>query len=229
MQISWIENKRARKDWAAGFRHRNQELILRKPENTSAARSFAFNKTAVVVLFNNFERVMLRSKFTPDRIVNLDETDINTVLPTPKVLAEKKQRQVGQIVSAERGELVTFCGIVTATGAALPPVYIFLRVHFEGAPQGSLGLEIRSGWLTAELYIQVLQHIQRQISCTKDNPILIICDNHESHISIEVVNYCRNNDSDSSENELLKLSDNDDNEKSDEGGGEELDIPKSEI
>lgn len=195
---SWTKNRRAGKDWAAGFRNRNQELSLRKPENTSAARSFAFNKTAVAEFFDNFERIMLRYKFTPDRIVNLDETGINTVLPTPKVLAEKKQRQVGQIVSAERGELVTFCGIVTATGAALPPVYIFPRVHFKdpflnGAPQGSLGLANRSGWMTAELYIQVLQHIQRQTSCTKDNPILIICDNHESHISIEAVNYCRDN------------------------------------
>lgn len=46
------KNKRAGKDWAAGFRNRNQELSLRKPENTSAARSFAFNKTAVAGLGN---------------------------------------------------------------------------------------------------------------------------------------------------------------------------------
>ncbi|KAK4878206.1 hypothetical protein RN001_010712 [Aquatica leii] len=50
---------------------------------------------------------MLCYKFTPDRKVNLDETGVNIVLPTLKVLGEKKQRQVGQIVSAEREELVT--------------------------------------------------------------------------------------------------------------------------
>ena len=32
---SWRKNKRAGKDWAAGFRNRNQELSLRKPENTT--------------------------------------------------------------------------------------------------------------------------------------------------------------------------------------------------
>lgn len=195
---SWKKNKCAGKDWATGFRKRNQEVGLRKPENTSAARSFAFNKTAVTEFFDNYERVLLRYNFPPNRIINLDETGVTTVLPTPKVLAEKKQRQVGQIVSAERGELVTFCGIVTATGAALPPVYVFPRVHskdafLNGAPEGSLGLATRSGWMTAELHIQVLQHIQRHTSCTKDNTILIICDNHESHISIEAVNYCREN------------------------------------
>ncbi|KAF2892562.1 hypothetical protein ILUMI_13609 [Ignelater luminosus] len=48
------------------------------------------------------------------------------------------------IVSAERGELATLCGIVTATGAAFPPVHVFPRVNFKehflnGAPEGSLG------------------------------------------------------------------------------------------
>ncbi|GBP27395.1 hypothetical protein EVAR_18872_1 [Eumeta japonica] len=85
---SWKKNKRAEKDWAEGFRNRNQELSLRKPENTSAAR-FAFYKTAVTEFFDNIERVMLRIKFTPDHIVNLDEIGINAVLP--KVLAEKKK------------------------------------------------------------------------------------------------------------------------------------------
>lgn len=195
---SWKENKCAGKDWAAGFRKRNPELSLRKPENTSAARSFAFNKAAVAQFHDNYERIMRQYNFTPDRIINLDETGISTVLSTPKVIAGRKQRQVGQIVSAERGELVTFCGIITATGSSLPPVYVFPRVHYKdhflnGAPNGSLGLANRSGWMTSELFIRVLKHIQRLTSSNKNNPILIICDNHESHISIEAVNYCRDN------------------------------------
>lgn len=195
---SWQENKCAGKDWAASFRKRNPELSLRKPENTSTARSFAFNKAAVAQFHDNYERIMRRYNFTPDRIVNLDETGISTVLSTPKIIAGRKQRQVGQIVSAERGELVTFCGIITATGSSLPPVYVFPRVHYKdhflnGAPDGSLGLANRSGWMTSELFIRVLKHIQRLTSSNTDNPILIICDNHESHISIDAVNYCRDN------------------------------------
>ncbi|CAG4953195.1 unnamed protein product [Parnassius apollo] len=86
--------------------------------------------------------------------------------------------------------------MVTATGVALPPVYVFPRVHFKdhflnGAPVVSLGLSNRSGWMMAELHVDVLKHIQRHTSCTKDNPILIICDNHESHVSIQAVNFCR--------------------------------------
>lgn len=68
------------------------------------------------------------------------------MLRTPKVLAEKKQRQVGQIVSSERGELVTFSG---AIGTALPHMYVFTcplqRTFLNGAPEGSLGLANRNG------------------------------------------------------------------------------------
>ena len=106
-------------------------MSLRKPENKSAARSFAFNKAAVAQFHDNYERIMGQYNFTPDQIINLDKTGIGTVLFTPKVIAGRKQRQVGQIVSAERGELVTFCGIITAFGFSLPPVYVFPRVHYK--------------------------------------------------------------------------------------------------
>lgn len=39
-----IPTKREGTDWMYGFRKRNSDLRLRKPENTSDARPFAFNK-----------------------------------------------------------------------------------------------------------------------------------------------------------------------------------------
>lgn len=195
---SWDVNKSAGLDWIYGFRKRNSNISLRKPENTSVARSFSFNKTAVEIFFNNLEDVYTRFNFTADRIINFDETGITTVLNTPKILAEKTQRQVGQIVSSERGELVTFGGIIIGTGNSIPPVYVFPRVHYKshflnGASEGSLGLSSRSGWINSELFIEVLKHIQKHTNSTKERPILLICDNHESHISVEAINYSRDN------------------------------------
>ena len=53
-------------------------------------------------------------------------------------------------------------GIVNATGNSVPPVYGFPRVKFSyrfisGAPTGSLGLASKSGWMIAELFIDVLK------------------------------------------------------------------------
>ncbi|KAF2897733.1 hypothetical protein ILUMI_08442 [Ignelater luminosus] len=42
---SWDNNKMAEKDWLESYRKRNTNLSLRKPKNTSAVRSYGFNKT----------------------------------------------------------------------------------------------------------------------------------------------------------------------------------------
>lgn len=195
---SWNNNRMAGKEWLDSFRRRNANLSLRKPENTSAARSYGFNKTAVNDFFDNLEKVLKKYELTADRIYNFDESGISTVLNTPKVLAEKNQKQIGQLVSAERGELVTFGGIISASGNTIPPLFIFPRVHFKdhflaGAPEGSLGVATKSGWINSSIFLEVLKHIQKKISCSKDNPILLLVDNHESHVTIEAVDYAREN------------------------------------
>lgn len=195
---SWDIKKCAGVDWAFGFRNRNKNISLRKPENTSVARSFSFNKSAVAEFYTNLENLLKIHHFTADRIVNFDETGITTVLNTPKVLAEKTQRQVGQIVSSERGELITFGGIITAIGNTIPPIFVFPRVNYKshfllGSPEGSLGLASRTGWINGDLFLEVLKHIQKHMNSTTERPILLLCDNHESHISIEAINYSREN------------------------------------
>lgn len=114
------------------------------------------------------------------------------------MLAECGKRQVGQIVSAERGELITFVGIVNALGTALPPVFVFPRMRYKdsfinGAPTGSLGLASRNGWMVAQLFTDVLKHICKHTQCTIENPILLLIDNHVSHISIESISFAKEN------------------------------------
>lgn len=196
--ISWRQNETAGIDWMRSFMQRHPTLSLRKPENTSIARATAFNKHNVDEFFINYVTVQSKYSFTPDRIVNLDESGITTVLQSPKVIAETSKKQVGQIVSAERGELVTFVGIVTATGTAIPPAYIFPRVrnkdHFlAGAPPGSLGLASQSGWMKAELFMEVLKHIKKHMSCSENHRILLLVDNHISHVSYETIEYASKN------------------------------------
>lgn len=97
----------------------------------SAARSFGFNKTTVTEFFQNLESVYSKHNFTAGRIFNSNESGITTVLDTFKVLTDKSQKQVAQIVSTERGELVTFSGIIAAKGNTIPPLFVFPHVHFK--------------------------------------------------------------------------------------------------
>lgn len=81
----------AGKDWFISFMGRQKDLKLRKPENTSLARSIlpymAFNREYVGNFFENLRETFDRHKFKPERIYNLDETGISAVMRPPKVIA----------------------------------------------------------------------------------------------------------------------------------------------
>ncbi|XP_069675538.1 uncharacterized protein [Periplaneta americana] len=92
---------------------------------------------------------------------------------------------------------MTQVGIICAN--ALPPVWIFPRVCFDkarmmpGAPTGALGLVHKSGWMTAENFLSVLIFFKENVRCSNGNPVLLIMDNHESHLSVEGPDYCKGN------------------------------------
>ena len=59
-------------------------------------------------------------------------------------------KNVGAIISGERGELVTAAYAICATGYALAPMLIYPRVNYKkhfirGAPPGTIGEASRSG------------------------------------------------------------------------------------
>lgn len=47
--------------------------------------------------------------------------------------------------------------------------------------------------MTVQLFSQVMNHIIKNTNCTKESPILLILDNHGSHISIGIINKAREN------------------------------------
>ena len=196
----WDKNREAGMDWYYGLMKRNSNLSLRMPEATSIARATAFNRYNVDMFFNHYNSIINRPNFQlePRLIWNLDETGVNTVQGTSKILSEKGLKQVGQITSAERGVLITMCCCVSAVGATLPPAYIFPRVNFgdhmlNGAPNGSLGLATPSGWMNCELFVVVLKHFIKHMNVSKNNPAILVMDNHESHVTLQTIDTAREN------------------------------------
>ena len=103
-------------------------------------------------------------------------------------------------MSGERGSTITVCTTVNPVGNTIPPVFVFLRAKFHdsllfGAPEGSLGLvnSTKSGWMISGLFLQALEHIKKHTKCSKENKILLLMDNHESHCSLDAILFAREN------------------------------------
>lgn len=60
-----------------------------------------------------------------------------------------------------------------------------------GAPPGSIGVAHESGWMTTENFTKFLQHFIHHVTQGKDKPVLLLMDNHATHISLESINLCR--------------------------------------
>lgn len=188
----WDEHKSAGRDWLLGFMDRNTSLSLRQPEATSLGRSSGFNKFNVGSFFENLVYILEKHRFSAEKIFNLDETGCTTVHKPPRVIAAKGQKQVGQVTSGERGKLITVCCFINAAGNTLPPAIIFPLKKFKdhmtiNAPENTLGLANASGWMTKENFVAVIKHFIKYSGATKENPCLLLLDNHESHVNIDVV------------------------------------------
>lgn len=208
----WHEDKKASIAWYKGFMHRNPTLSLRKPENTSLARIKAMNYENITTFFDNYRDLRQKFNFPENRIYNFDESGISTVLPSPKIIAKKGQKQVGQISSAERGAQLTFGAFINAMGQFIPPVYIFpdylrsrkkgpIRIDpisgkdvVVGAPENSLGLFSKRGWMVSELFVKVLIHFREFTQASCNNPVHLLLDNHSSLCSLESIKYAKEND-----------------------------------
>ncbi|KAF2887409.1 hypothetical protein ILUMI_18764 [Ignelater luminosus] len=104
-------------------------------------------------------------------------------------------KQVGQATSTESGEFVTVLNLVKS-GSFIPPVFIFSRVRFKqfmltGAPSRSLRLAYILGWMTEEHFPISMQHFVKNAKPTPESKVLLLMNNHGSHVNHKVVNFAK--------------------------------------
>ncbi|KAJ4430479.1 hypothetical protein ANN_22695 [Periplaneta americana] len=88
--------------------------------------------------------------------------------------------------------MITMIASVNAIGNHIPSMLIFPRVFFKermlfGAPPGTIGAAVSSGWSNDEIFLKFMKHFIKFVKCSKDERVLLILDNHETHLSVEAV------------------------------------------
>jgi len=176
-----------------GYRALYKNLTLGKPENTSLFRATVFNKTNVMEFFDNYERALKSWKFTADRVYNIDETGESPVVHTPNIVAQTGTKQVGV-----RGTMITVCMIINSVSNTVPTVVILPRARLHdslmlGVPPGSMGLvnSPHSSWITGPVFLKILECVKKHTRSSKEDHIILLMDNHESHCTLVSILYAR--------------------------------------
>jgi DDE superfamily endonuclease len=188
-------SKVAGNDWFNGFMRRNPGLSMRVPESTSMSRVIGFRRSEINHFFANLTSAL--AGVDPSRLSNVDETGLSTVhSQKERVLAHKGRKQVGKMVSAEKGETVTAVCCISASGVYIPPMLIFPRSRVNdrlshGAPPGSIVKCSPSGWINSDLFVEWLEHFVASCGATTEKKTVLLLDNHVSHVSLEAYELCR--------------------------------------
>ena len=192
----WVVNGMATRDWYYAFMSRHPKLALKTPEAISIARAKCFNRVSVGVFFDAYTEALSRYNFSADRIFNMDESGLSTVMKSNKVISERG-RPVASQVARERGAHMTFVGFINAAGHYIPPCFLVARKRMKpeflrGTLDGSIAIP-GNGWMNGESFLQTLQHLHERSYCSVDNKILLVMDNAECHMNIHAVEYAMNN------------------------------------
>ncbi|XP_069671644.1 uncharacterized protein [Periplaneta americana] len=139
---------------------------------------------------------MDKYNFSPVNVYNIDESGIGTVQEPGNIMAPKGQKRVGSVTSWERGKNITIICAMNAAGTFVPPMFIFPRARMsptleKDGPPGEFYCCSKNDWTNEHLYLQWLEHFSKFVKCSNENPVLLLLDNHYSHMTLEAYEFCK--------------------------------------
>ncbi|KAK2158133.1 hypothetical protein LSH36_176g00022 [Paralvinella palmiformis] len=129
-------------------------------------------------------------------IWNCYETGFTKVLKVAEVLSETGTRQVPKVSSGERGKNIAVLYCVGVAGSYISPLFVFpckrmLTTLMNGAPAFGVVNEHGSGYIDGILFMKWLKQFVEISGCIKEHPHLFLLEGHESHKTLEAIDFSR--------------------------------------
>lgn len=133
-----------------------------------------------------------------DSFILLMKVGFLTVHNPTKVAAIKGSKQVGSVTSGKREVTVAITRYINTLDNSVPLLLIFPNVYFKihmltSRSLGTHGTSRSSGWSNEDKFLEFLGHFIYHVKQTKDHQVLILLDNHESHITVPAITKCQEN------------------------------------
>ena len=185
--------------WWQLYRKRHPNIVLRKSDSLERTRAEAFNEVIVTEYFEILRNTLTTNNLTtsPRQIYNCDETFLPMNYTREKVVAAKGAKNVYSLTTGASDHISLLC-CVSAAGLPLPPMIIYSKsfpggpYRFDG-PDDALYAKSDSGWIDTELFLSWLKKIFLK-HVVSQRPVLLLVDGHKSHINLDVIDLCRQND-----------------------------------
>ena len=196
------------KDWWEGFKKRNAEVSLRKPEKLSEVRSRAINPAAVGAYFveeshayqENGLQLTRQLVSSPHLIWNCDETGISMEYSPTAVVARRGTRNVPGRTSNSR-QNITMMACINAVGTCMPPMFVIKgktsksldAIKTEEGPPGSTWTHQKNAWMEDALGLPWFEKTFLK-NCGLERPQLLLLDSHHSHETLSLLEAAKQND-----------------------------------
>lgn len=183
--------------WIKSYLKRHPELTCRTAHPLQQDRATITQET-LDDYFQLLERTltMLNLVDKPGNIYNCDESGFSGKLnPTKKVIVPRGTRHAYQTTVNMSGH-ITMLNAISASGSTLPPMLIYSqclpRQYGDGVPDDWIFKTTEKGYITSDLFVEwfmkcFIAHVGER------RPILLILDNHVTHLSKAFIDAARDN------------------------------------
>ena len=180
------------KDWMAGFVNRHPEITKRRTALLKRSRA-SVGPEEVNSFFEHFSKVA--DGVPPENMWNYDETNFTEDPGAQDCFFRRGTKYAEKVCDASKNAIsVMFCG--SASGEMLPPYIIYKAANCwtgwtEGFP-GAVFSATESGWFTfftfEDWFRKVFLPYRRRHLTGK---VVLIGDNLRTHLSLDVIQLCR--------------------------------------